>query len=125
MPLILFLTQMFLQKPHGYNLVLRMNGGDAPDYHTDPQDYAKIATVWALQSPMKTLSFFESELASSDPAHVKAGLRGIEMLTIMMECVNIGQASKPPRKSSRALFLPISLTRSSLRIQITRSGFQA
>lgn len=82
-----------LAPPSRYDYVLeRCSDGQTPPFF-DVHYCADAAATWAQISPLRNLRFFESELDSPDPSHVKAGLYSLSFLTAAIESSSQGGVS--------------------------------
>ena len=80
------------ETPTGYDWVVSHHGGPHIDTISDPTELTKRAATWA-QSPAASLAFFTSELGSSDPRHVKAGILSIAILARAVDYTGPNQVS--------------------------------
>ncbi|RBP43927.1 hypothetical protein DES53_105326 [Roseimicrobium gellanilyticum] len=70
--------------PSGYDGMVKRHGGSHPDTIADPRVDAEHAVKW-VQDWQKSLTFFTSELDSTDPAHVKTGIWSLGILAGAVE----------------------------------------
>lgn len=89
--------------PPGYNYVLWQFSGPKFNAVGDPGRLAHVTAGWKTR-PLQNLRFFEAELDSPEPIHVKAGILSIAILSRIVDLIGPAQVSEQDRAAFSAAF---------------------